>query len=103
MGLCTSGEIFQTKSDELLGNILGVKKYIGNVLVLREGSFYQHIDQIIVILSRLCTTGLKVNPPKCSFELKDITYLGYIITREGIKPDPEKLKRIMNIEQPTTH
>ena len=38
----------------------------------------------------------------CSFGLKEIPYLGYLITREGIIPDPKKLQAIMDIRRPTT-
>ena len=40
-------------------------------------------------------SGLKVIVPKCSFGLKEINYLGYIITREGIKTNPKKVQGIM--------
>ena len=40
--------------------------------------------------------------PKCSFGLKDIPYLGYVITREGIKYDMKKVQGIMDIGRPTT-
>ena len=38
MGMCTSGDIFQTKVDELLSDIEGVKTYINDVPVLRKVS-----------------------------------------------------------------
>ena len=50
----------------------------------------------------MSASGIKVNANKCSFGLQDIHYLGYIITREGIKPDLNKVKWIMNIRRPTT-
>ena len=50
----------------------------------------------------LCAAGLKVNAPKCSFGLKDIPYLGYVITRGGIKPDPKKLQGVMDTGRPST-
>ena len=50
---------------------------------------------MIIISGRLRAAGLKVNVPKFSFGLKNIPYLGYIITREGIKPDPKKVQGIM--------
>ena len=34
MGICDSGDIFQAKADELLGDIGGVKTYINDILVL---------------------------------------------------------------------
>ena len=46
--------------------------------------------------------GLKVNDPKYIVVLKDMTYICYIITREGIIPDTKKLQGIMDIGQPTT-
>ena len=36
------------------------------------------------------------------FWVKGDPYLGYLITRRGIKPDPKKVKEIVDIRQPTT-
>ena len=55
-----------------------------------------------MILGRLCAAGLKVNALKCSFGLKEIPYLIYVITREVIKPDPKKVQGTMDIGRPTT-
>ena len=60
MGMCTSGEIFQAKVDELLGDIEGVKTYIDDILVLSKDIFENHIDQLRIILGRLRASGLKV-------------------------------------------
>ena len=60
------------------------------------------MKQLILIFGRLRAAGLKVNAPRCSFGLKDILYLGYVITREGIKPDPKKVQGIMDLRQPFT-
>ena len=97
MGLCASGEIFQAKFDEILGDTKGVKAYIDDIILLGKGVFSKHIYQLIVIFYRMCASGLQVNAPKCSFGLKYIPYLGCIITREGIKPDPNKVQGIMDI------
>ena len=70
MGLCPSGDIFQTKVDEILSDIKGVKTYIKNILVLDRGSFYLHIDHLRVIFARLHAAGLKSDSPKCSFRFK---------------------------------
>ena len=55
-----------------------------------------------MIFGGLRAAHSKVNPPKCSFCLKDIRYLGYVITREVIKPDPKKVQGIMDIGRPAT-
>ena len=57
MGMCTSVDILQAKVDKLLGDIEGVKTYI--VSVLREESFYNHIEKLEIIFGRLRAAGLK--------------------------------------------
>ena len=62
----------------------------------------KHIEQTRIIFGRLRAASLKFNAPKCSFWLKEIPYLGYLIPREGIKLDPKKLQWIMDLGRPTT-
>ena len=75
MGMCASGDIFQAKVEELLGVIEGIKTYIDDILVLGKERFENHIEQPRIIFGRLRAVGLKINAPKCSFGLKEITYL----------------------------
>ena len=39
---------------------------------------------------------------KSNFALHEIEYLGYILTREGIKPQPEKVQAILALKEPTS-
>jgi len=102
MGMCISGDIFSAKINELLGDLEGVKTYLDDVLAITKGTFEEHVQQLRVILDRMQKAGLKVNASKCSFGMKEIPYLGYIISREGIMPDPKKIQGIMDLERPTT-
>ena len=102
MGLVSSGDIFQAKVNELLGDIEGVKAYIDNILVLNKGTFKDHVDQLHTCFQCIRRARLKINAKKCSFGLKEIPYLVYIITRECIKPDPKKVQGIMDLERPKT-
>ena len=88
--------------DKLLGDIKVVKTYINDILVLSKKIFSKHIYQLRVTFTRLRTAGLKFNAPKCRFGLKYVPYLGYVITRDGIKPDPKKLQRILDLFRPIT-
>ena len=55
-----------------------------------------------IIFVKLRAAGLKVDASKFSFWLKDITYLSCVITREGLKSDPKKVKGIIKLGQLTT-
>ena len=94
--------MFQAKVEKLLVEIDRIKVYIYDIIVFGKGGLYQDIDQLRVIFVGMCTTVIQVNVPNCSFGLNDITYLGYIITWEGIKPDLNKVHGIMDIERSTT-
>ena len=91
------GYMFQAKVDNLLGDIESVKTYSDGILFLIKDRFENNIEQLRIIFGRLRPTGIKFNAPKCSFRLKEIPYLGYVITRKGIKRDPKKMPGIMEL------
>jgi Mg2+ and Co2+ transporter CorA len=43
-----------------------------------------HIRHLDAILSKLREVNLKLNPSKCSFIAKTITFLGHVVNKEGI-------------------
>ena len=101
-GMCSLVDIFQAKVDKLITDIESVKMRIDDILFLSKDFFTKHIKQLRIIFVIVRATALKFNAPKCSFGLKEITCLGYVITRDGIKPDPKKVQRMMDIHPPTT-
>ncbi len=52
------------------------------------------------VLTRLHDTGVKVNAAKSLFCANEIEYLGYILTRDGIKPQPKKVQAILALNPP---
>ena len=59
-------------------------------------------NQLGKIFCRFHKAGLKVNAAKCSFGLKEIPYLGYIISIDSIKPDPKKIQGKIDLAKPQT-
>ena len=53
-------------------------------------------------MRRCQKANLQLNADKCSFGINEINYLGYIVTPEGVKPDPKMIKAIQGMERPTT-
>ena len=54
------------------------------------------------VLQRLHAAGLKASPAKCEFGQEQLLYLGHLVTREGILPDPANVLPIMNAVPPMT-
>ena len=75
MGMVISGDVFQAKVYDLIGDIEGVRTYINDILCIGKGTFQEHLDQLEEIFRHFSKAGLKVNAPKCSFGLKEIPHI----------------------------
>ncbi len=64
-------------------------------MIITRGILGDHLEKIETVLTRLRDAGLKVNAAKSLFCTHEIEYLGYILTREGIKPQPKKVQVIL--------
>ncbi|GKA15701.1 hypothetical protein Tco_0695448 [Tanacetum coccineum] len=51
---------------------------------------------------RLRSINMKLNPKKCSFGVKEGPFLGHLITKQGIKANPSKVKTITDLKPPRT-
>ena len=78
------------------------RAYIDDLLILTKGSWTDHLDKLDAVLTRLSEAGLKVNARKCFFGTAKVEYLGYMITRNGIKPIAKKVDAIQQIAIPKT-
>jgi Reverse transcriptase (RNA-dependent DNA polymerase) len=100
MGLCNSPDIFQEKMSELMEGLDFIRTYIDDLLVITKESFDDHLEKLDLVLQQLENARLKVNGNKSFFARTELEYLGYWITRNGIKPLPDKVKAIMRIAEP---
>ena len=71
-----------------------VRAYMDDLLIITRGILDKHLQKMETVLTRLHDAGLKVNVAKSSFCAHEIEYLGYILTREGIKPQPKKVQAV---------
>ena len=52
-------------------------------------------------MERCDSRNIKLNPDKFRFKLKEVKFMGHIITDKGMKPDPDKIEAITNIPTPS--
>jgi hypothetical protein len=57
-------------------------------------TFEEHLQRLELVFSQLSLVGLKVNANKSPFSVSESEYLGYWITRNGIRPVPKKVEAI---------
>jgi hypothetical protein len=101
MGVAGSPDIFQSKMSELMITLEFVRTYLDDLLAITKADLCDHLDKLKLVLTRLRAAGLKVNADKSKFCAHETEYLGYILTRDGIKPQTNKIEAILAINPPT--
>ena len=98
-GISLAPEVFQRTMENILGDIEGVECYMDDILVHADG-MEEHDRRLDQAPNRLAQTGLKLNREKCEFRKEEISFLGHIVSKDGVKPDPSKLDAIRQMEDP---
>jgi hypothetical protein len=100
MGLLGGPASFQSLMEGVFRKISNVIVYIDDLLVHTQ-NHEDHLKVLVQVLDRLQTNNLKINLDKCFFGNKEVSYLGFTLTPEGIKPGENKLKAIKDAKPPT--
>ena len=98
-GVKVAPAIFQQVMDTMLGDLDYATAYLVDILATSKTTA-EHRNNIINVFEKLQEYGFKVKEAKCDFFLPEIKYLGYIINRDGRRPDPEGANAIRNMPVP---
>ena len=73
--------------------------FIDDILIY-SGSGEEHAEHLRIILQTLWKHRLYAKLSKCHFWLDSVTFLGHIISGEGVSVDPQKVEAILNWKPP---
>lgn len=103
MGLKNSPSTFQRVMDNVLrglqNNICLV--YLDDIIVFST-SLQEHMENLERVFQRLRESNFKIQMDKSEFLKLETAYLGHIISRDGIKPNPDKISAIKKYPIPKT-
>ena len=76
-----------------------------NILCVGEGDTYEsavqdHDRNLIAILERCREKNIKLNPKKLQLRKQEVPYIGHLLTPDGLRPDPNKVKAILEMPTP---
>ncbi|XP_053690842.1 uncharacterized protein K02A2.6-like [Sabethes cyaneus] len=91
---------FQQLIDTMLAGLNGASGYLDDVIVGGETQD-DHDRNLKAVLQRIQEFGFTIRAEKCSFGKQQVRYLGYIIDRCGLRPDPAKIQAIVSLPAPT--
>lgn len=100
-GLCNAPATFQRLMDTVLLGIKGESAlvYLDDIIVY-SSTLDQHAERLRNVLERLNCANLYVQLPKCTFAVREVEYLGHIVSGDGVKPDPKKIAAVANYPRP---
>ena len=66
------------------------------ILLFFQKSIEEHFEKLESLFKRLKENGLKLKGNKCEFFKEEVKYLGFVVSAEGIKADPDKISVVKN-------
>ena len=99
-GLKTSTSALVRGLDHVLAGLHEfIISYVDDLLIASENE-EDHLQHLELILERFQSHNVTLNFQKCEFRQLEITFLGHIISAQGIRPDPDKIQAIKDFETP---
>ena len=101
-GLCNAPATFQRLMQVVLAGLEWkcCFVYLDDILVCSK-TFEEHMEHLRLVFERLRRAGLTLKPKKCCFLREEVQYLGHVISKRGILPDPEKTQKVREFPIPT--
>ena len=100
-GLCNAPATFERLMERVLKGLQwkSCLIYLDDIIVMGR-NFDEHIKNLKDVLQQLSSSGLKLNPKKCSLFQREVKFLGHHVTPEGISTDKEKIQAVRDWPQP---
>ena len=105
-GISPAPEEFQRRLDQALAGLNGCKAIADDILVFGCGAdddeaVRDHDEKLIALLQRCRDKGVKLNREKLQLRLREVAYMGHVLSSDGLQPDPDKVKAIREMPTPT--
>lgn len=101
-GLTSAPATFQSLMNTILSPLLrkGVLVFIDDILVYNV-DLQIHVSTLRQVLQILDKHQLKIKRSKCSFAKQQLTYLGHVISKQGVATDPKNIEAVKSWPSPT--
>lgn len=100
-GISPACSIFQSVMYKTLQGCSGVICFLDDILVTGVNQ-NEHLRNLKTVFKKLAEAGLRLKRSKCVFFQTRVSYLGYIIDKDGLHKDPSKIDAIIKAPEPKT-
>lgn len=98
-GLRNAAQTFQRFIHSILRGLDNVYAYLDDILIA-SSSRDTHESDVRAVLSRLHDAGIVINSAKSQYFVEEVSFLGYRVNADGIRPDPARVTPITEYKQP---
>ena len=67
-----------------------------DVIVIFSSTFEEHLERLEAVFQRLQINNLKLKASKCELFKRECTYMGHVVSEQGIPTDPSKIETVRN-------
>ena len=92
--------IFQEIMNKMLASLPFATAYLDDIIVVSHNQ-EDHRHHLHAVFERINDYGFRVRLGKCSFYQSSIKYLGFIVDKNRRRPDPSKIKAVVDMPAPT--
>ena len=105
-GVSLAPEEFESNLQEKLADLEGVEVIRDDIIVMgfgetQEQAALKHDENLIKLLERARKVNLRLNSLKMELRKPEVKFMGHVISKEGLKPDPAKVKAVEDMPQPS--
>ena len=104
-GLSVSSEIFQRRLHQAIDHLQGLICIADDIMIYGVGADHDeavrdHDRKLQALLARCQDVGINLNSRKMKICQYSVLFLGHLITKDGIMPDPGKIEAIKKMPKP---
>ena len=105
-GISPAPEEFQRLLTDALSGLDGVSPVADDILIFGVGdtedeAIRDHDVKLVKLFERCRQRGIKLNKEKMQLKADNLHYIGHLLSKEGLKPDPDKIRAVLDMPKPT--
>ena len=102
-GVCNAPATFSRLMDRALAGLAwNICLYYLDDIIVFSASWEEHLERLKAVFERLRRANLKLAAAKCHLARREVSFLGYKVTPEGLEPKPKLMEAIDKLTPPTS-
>ena len=100
-GLCNAPATFSRLMDRTLAGLAwNICLYYLDDIIVFSSTWAEHIQRLKAVFERLRRANLKLGAKKCTLAAREVSFLGYKVTPDGLEPEPRLMEAISKLPPP---